>query len=180
MEKETEANNRFPTIASTSKGNKRKLIIIGVILGGIILLTSVSYAVSYFAVTSASGKIEISMGKMQLTGPFFDLTVDCVFKNPSDTEFRIDSIKGDISIESGSTHFSVGEINASNKVLPANGYVTVTATFHSDSNTIVWLSEHSTAWEIMLNGKASMSGKYLFWTITNEQTLNFRKALDNT
>ena len=105
------------------------------------------------------------MGNVQITGLSLfplsaDLQVDYVFKNPSDIEFNVNSIKADILVESGSTVYSIGEIDVSDKVLTANGYVTIPATFHLSSDVITFLSEHSTGYDLLLSGKSSVSGKY--------------------
>ena len=175
--------NQNPVVFQPSPPSKRKLkiaLVIALIIGIIAVILAVTYVMGQSTVAVAAGTFETSTQNFELTNlslfpPSVDLKADVVVRNPSSIEFTVNKYQADLYVKYGSEVYSIGAIDVADKSLPSNGYVTVPLTMHCGSEVISFLSAHSSDYKIVVSGTASVSGKYLFWTITNEGPVNIEQ-----
>jgi len=161
------------------KPRKKQYVLIGVFIALIIFALFSSYLVALNTIVNAVSTFEISTGEVEITNfsivPLYaDFDGNFIIKNPSNIDFQINRIKTEILIENNGNRVSIGAIDVSDKAIPANGFVIIPATLHLDSELLNLFGTQPPGFEIFLNGIVSASGKYLFWTISYEDTKSFK------
>jgi len=184
--KPTTTASEFPPSPATLPTRKsRKGLIIAValiviVLGGIIS----TYVVADTNVASAINSCTSTVGDYEVTSvtilpPSVDMEVDLVIRNPSNIDLHWNRFQAEIFIEYANiTYLLIGSIDASDKPLPANGYVSVPASIHyGGSNVVNFLTAHPSGYDVALVGTVSVTGTWLFWTITKIDTQFARKPV---
>lgn len=161
------------------KKSKRKLTVaLAVIVCVLVALVLVTYVMAQSSVAAAAGTFETSTQSFAITGlsifpPSIDMNATIALKNPSTVQFTVDRCQADVYVKYGSEAYSIGSINIADKTLPPNGYITIPLTLHCDSDVIYFLAAHPSGNQVAISGNVSVSGKYLFWTISDDKIINF-------
>jgi len=168
-----------PTTLPTRKS--RKGLIIAVILIVIILgVVAITYVMADTNVASAIEGCTTTAGDYEITGftllpPSVDMEMNMIIRNPSDINLHLNEFQAEIFIEYGSNTCTLGNIDVSDKSLPAKGQISVPASIHAGATVVNFLVEHPTGYDIVVSGTVSITGQWLFWTITKEETETSRE-----
>jgi len=161
------------------KQKKKQCIIIGILIAVIIVSLFSSYLVALNTVVNAASTFEISAGEVEIMNfsliPLSaDVKINFTIKNPSNIDFQISRVNADIIVENNGSSVSIGAVYVSDEAIPANGFVEIPTILHVDSGLLNLFTSQPSGYEISLSGFVSASGKYLFWTISYEDTKSFK------
>ena len=160
------------------KKDKRKLVIVlAVVACVLVALILATYVMAQSNVATASGTFETSTQGFAVTNlsifpPSVDIEVAMVLKNPSTVQFTVDRCQADAFVKYGTEVYLIGSVDISDKPLPPDGHITIPLTLHCDSSVINFLTAHPSSYKVVMSGNVSVSGKYLFWTASNNQVIN--------
>lgn len=167
-----------PPPSPEPKKSKRKMVIaLAVVACVLVAVVLVTYVMAQSNVVAAAGTFETSTQSFEVMDlsiypPSFDMNVTFALKNPSTVQFTVDRCQANVYVKYGTEVYSIGAIDISDKTLPPNGYLKIPVTLHCDSEVINFLAAHPSGNQIAMNGKVSVSGKYFFWAISNDKTIN--------
>ena len=189
MERPIEPQTTTPTTSFGSPkkrlGTKLKIAIALICVVGIIAMGLIgSYVIASSNIADSASKFESSTQNLQITNlsvnpPSVDMKEEVIVTNPTNVDFVVNKYKADLYIKYGSEVYSVGTIDVSDKTLPANGYVTIPLTIHCGSEVINFLSSHTSGYNMVVSGSISVSGKYSFWTVTNDRSINIEQSIES-
>lgn len=175
-----ENQNPLPLSQSLEpKKTKRKwVIVLAVVACVLAAFVFVTYIMAQSNVAAAAGTFETSTQSFEVTGliinfpPSIDMNATIALKNPSAIQFTVDRCQADVYVKYGTEVYSIGSVDTMDKTLPPDGYVAIPLTLHCDSGVINFLIAHHPDYQIVMSGNVSVSGKYLFWTISNSSVMN--------
>ena len=151
-----------------------------VVIGLVVALASVG-GTYYFAdleVTRAANIIKIEIGTFEITNikllpPTIEGIVRIFFENPSQIDLTIVSFSAELYVESGDFQYFLGNVTETNRLIPISGITSIPIEILARFGVVELILEYD--YDVVLSGEMIVSGKYLFWTITNEQTIVIEK-----
>jgi hypothetical protein len=160
--------------------NSKKSTIYIVVIGVVVALASVG-GTYYFAdleVTRAANIIEIDIGTFEITNikllpPTVEGTVRIFFENPSQIDLTIVSFSAELYVKSGDLQYFLGNVTETNGLIPKNGITSIPIEILARFGVVELILEED--YDVVLSGEMSVSGRYLFWTIKNEETIVIEK-----
>ena len=160
----------------SSKINPVYIIVIGVVVA----LASVG-GTYYFAdleVTKTVNMIEVEIGTFDITNikllpPTIEGIVRIYFENPSQIDLTIINFSAELYVKSGDLQYFLGNVTETNKHLPSNGFTSIPIDILARFGVVELIRENE--YDVVLSGEMIVSGRYLFWTITNEETIVIEK-----
>jgi len=157
------------------KSRKGLYAVVAVILAVLVVFSIITYVIADAQITEAIQKTNIKTGDVEITHisllpPSVDATGIIFIENPTDITLRINYFRAEIYVEAGQQTFLVGTLDEQNKVLPANGKTSATLMIHVGGQEIIDIIT-SGNYEFTGTGELSVSGQYLFWTITKEKAI---------
>jgi peptidylprolyl isomerase len=167
----------LPPPPEPQKSKRKVIIVLSIVVCIIAAIILVTYVIAQSNVAAAASTFETSTQGFEVTNfslfpPSVDANVNVVVENPSAIQFTVDRCQADVYVKCGSEVYSIGSMDVADKPLPPNGYVTIPIVLHCDSGVINFIAAHPSGYQVTMNGKVSVSGKYLFWTISNEKAIN--------
>jgi len=182
MKREVPLPPESPAIPPNLRQKSKRGLMIAVILITILLGVALStYFIADSNLSAASSQFTVTVGNTRVTGvtlspPSIDMEVDYAIGNPSDINFHLNRLQADIFIEYGTAIYTVGSIDVSDKALPARGYTSATATLHVSPDVLELIVLHPQGYDVVFSGTASLTGTWLFWTVTKQDTKTLRNA----
>jgi peptidylprolyl isomerase len=167
----------LPPPPEPQKSKRKVIIALSIVVFIIAAIILVTYVMAQSSVAAAASTFETSTQGFAVTHlsifpPSVDMEVTIVLKNPSAVQFTVDRYQADVYVKYGTVVYSIGSIDISGKTLPPNGYVAIPLTLHCDSGVINFLTAHHPDYQVFMSGNVSVSGKYLFWTVSNSSVIN--------
>jgi len=173
-----------PSLATLPTRKSRKRLIIAVVLIVIVLGVIIStYVIADTNVTSAVNSWTATAGDYRVTGmttlpPSVDMEADLIIRNPSNINLHLNKLQADIFIDYAGTTHPLGSIDVSDKSLPANGYVSIPISMHAGTDVVNLITAHPSGYDIVVSVTLRVTGTWLFWTITKEDTANVREPVE--
>ncbi len=159
-----------------SKTNAIYIVVIAVVIA----LASVSgtYFFADFEVTRAVNMIEIDIGTFDITNikllpPTIEGVVRVFFENPSHIDLTIVNFSAELYVKSGDLQYFLGNVSETNRLMPSNGITSVPVEILARFGVVELILEDD--YDVVLSGEMTISGKYFFWTITNEEAIVIEK-----
>jgi hypothetical protein len=151
-----------------------------VLIGVVIALVSIG-GTYYFAdieVTRAANIIEMEIGTFEITNikllpPTIEGIVRIFFENPSQIDLTIVSFSAELYVKSGDLQYFLGNVTDTNRLIPKNGITSIPIEILARFGVVELILEED--YDVVLSGEMIVSGRSLFWTIINEQTIVIEK-----
>jgi len=160
--------------------NTKTYTIYIVAIGVVVALGSVggTYYFAELEVTRAAKNIEIEIGTFEISNikllpPTIEGIVRIFFENPSQIDLTIDNFSVEVYVKSGDLQYFLGNATEINRIIPSNGITSIPIEILARFGVVELILKND--YDVVLSGVMIVSGKYLFWTITNEQTIVIEK-----
>ena len=159
-----------------TKTNKIYIIVIGLVIA--LLSVGGTYYIADLEVSRASNIIEIEIGTFEITNikllpPTVEGIARIFFENPSQIDLTIVSVSAEFYVKSGDLQYFLGNVTETHKLIPSNGITSIPIEILARFGVVELIGEED--YDVVLSGDMIISGRYLFWTITNEKTIVIEK-----
>ena len=151
-----------------------------VLIGVVVALASIggTYYFANLEVTRAANIIEIDIGTFEITNikllpPTVEGIVRIFFENPSPIDQTIVNFSAELYVKSGDLQYFLGNVTETNRLIPKNGITSIPLEIIARFGIVELILEED--YDVVLSGEMTVSGRYFFWTITNEQTIVIEK-----
>lgn len=180
---EAEASEPPPSPRPLTIGRSRRTLTIAIVLQAIALGVIIStYAMADTNVATAANDCYLHIGDFEVRDLI--LLANVTMENPSNIDLHLNTLQARISISYGYAPITyarpVGTINVSDQFVPAYDEVSVPVSIETSADVANFLLAHPYGYDIGITTTYSVTGTWLFVTITKESTavINYRRLED--
>ena len=159
-----------------SKSNTIYAIAIGLIiafasLGGTYYLADLEVRRAVNVIEWQIGDFEIT--KIKLLPPSIEGTARIFLENPTNIDLTVVEFTVELYVRSGDLQYFLGNVTEADKLLPANGVTSIPIDILARFGVVELILKNE--YDVVLSGEMIVSGRYLFWTMINEEAIVIEK-----